>query len=394
MSCTSFRIAACGIAAILFALLVACSQGAATLGPAPAFTSGAPGTTGGSDDDDDWDDDGWDDDRDDDDGADDDDDSDSDDGGSGSDGSEPCVEGELGCPCTEAGKCDDGLMCTEGICLVCGACGECGDQVCNVNETCGDCPEDCGACPGCGDDNCDEDLESCRSCPEDCGPCDSCGDDVCAAPDDCFNCPQDCGECLPSCGDDVCEGDECETCPGDCAGCSDPCENAASGNGDYCGAGLGGDANLLYTCVGDTTAFTTACANGCAACPPGQADLCKAYGGQSDDEACGTEPECDETDASACGGDEMQCVDGSCQECASGWLNCNNVFTCECNGLCDGNACVECDYYAEPDGCGGGTNWCYQNECQSCSPGFANCDETWGCECEGSCDGDGNCVPS
>ncbi len=66
--------------------------------------------------------------------------------------------------------------------------------------------------------------------------------------------------------------------PGTDAG-ADPCAAASSGNGAYCGSSLGGDPNALYNCQGGVTATKTSCANGCAVMPPGQADQCAAAGG-------------------------------------------------------------------------------------------------------------------
>jgi hypothetical protein len=60
----------------------------------------------------------------------------------------------------------------------------------------------------------------------------------------------------------------------------DPCQNAGSGNGAYCGASLAsGDPNVLYNCQNLATASQTACVNGCQVNPPGVADACKPGGG-------------------------------------------------------------------------------------------------------------------
>jgi len=56
---------------------------------------------------------------------------------------------------------------------------------------------------------------------------------------------------------------------------SDPCANASSGDGAYCGASLGAGArDTLYQCRGRVTANATVCPYGCAVRPPGQPDVC------------------------------------------------------------------------------------------------------------------------
>lgn|GEM_PF-2199650 len=57
---------------------------------------------------------------------------------------------------------------------------------------------------------------------------------------------------------------------------ADPCARATFGNGAYCGAGIGGDAAVLYNCQGGRTASQARCERGCEAQPPGVADRCAA----------------------------------------------------------------------------------------------------------------------
>lgn len=74
---------------------------------------------------------------------------------------------------------------------------------------------------------------------------------------------------------------------------SDPCANANSGNGDYCGSTLaGGDANALYTCVDGKTGNKKDCQNGCQVNPPGVPDACASsdlcmYASAGDGPYCG-----------------------------------------------------------------------------------------------------------
>ena len=75
-----------------------------------------------------------------------------------------------------------------------------------------------------------------------------------------------------------------EVCPSGCqqnpAGTEDACKAATatcpSGNGKYCGASLGKDANTLYQCTNGATSVVEVCANGCQQNPAGTEDACKA----------------------------------------------------------------------------------------------------------------------
>lgn len=67
--------------------------------------------------------------------------------------------------------------------------------------------------------------------------------------------------------------------PDSCIPGGDPCANASSGNGLYCGSGIGGDPNKLYDCQNQTTASFTECNAGCQVMPPGVADACAPTGG-------------------------------------------------------------------------------------------------------------------
>jgi hypothetical protein len=59
----------------------------------------------------------------------------------------------------------------------------------------------------------------------------------------------------------------------------DPCVNASSGNGLYCGSSIQGDPSVLYNCQNMATAGTTACAAGCQIMPPGSPDACAPVNG-------------------------------------------------------------------------------------------------------------------
>ncbi len=64
-----------------------------------------------------------------------------------------------------------------------------------------------------------------------------------------------------------------------CNPSGDPCVNASSGNGLYCGGSINGDASVLYNCQNMATASSTACAAGCQVMPPGQPDACAPVNG-------------------------------------------------------------------------------------------------------------------
>ncbi len=66
-----------------------------------------------------------------------------------------------------------------------------------------------------------------------------------------------------------CEANACKQPP------QDPCGSAQSGNGLYCGGTLmGGDPGALYDCKDGGTANKQACSKGCKVNPPGIADAC------------------------------------------------------------------------------------------------------------------------
>ncbi len=67
--------------------------------------------------------------------------------------------------------------------------------------------------------------------------------------------------------------------PDSCKPEGDPCANAGSGNGLYCGGPIGGDPNVLYNCQNGSAASQTTCPAGCTVMPPGTPDACTPTGG-------------------------------------------------------------------------------------------------------------------
>mgnify|MGYP006976399105 CR=1 FL=1 len=90
-----------------------------------------------------------------------------------------------------------------------------------------------------------------------------------------------------------------DPCPAGCENnackqvAQDPCASAQSGNGKYCGGTLmGGDAGALYNCQNGGTADKQTCSNGCKVNPPGIADACNPEGDPCSGAASGDGPYC------------------------------------------------------------------------------------------------------
>lgn len=314
-------------------LLGATTNGSTTGWPPP--TSGDPGTS-----------DGWPDDDDDDDDPD-------------PETTGNCMPGMKGCECGPDEQCDEDLWCMGGLCLECSSCGACGDQSCDANESCETCAADCGSCPGCGDGECATD-EKCSTCPEDCDVCVGCGDGECGIGETCNSCEADCGTC-------------------------DVCSEATSGDGWYCGATLGTGSDTLYLCNGGQTVDSQACAHGCAQCDPGTPDVCR-DADETDEEACAECSYYDDPDG--CPSTDQWCstVQLACISCSNGFANCDQTMGCECQGYCDesGECQPHCSQNVEDD-CDSALQWCNVDQCQACPSGFVNCDGVDGCECDGYC---------
>jgi hypothetical protein len=100
-----------------------------------------------------------------------------------------------------------------------------------------------------------------------------------------------------------------------------------------------------------------------------------------------------------------ECIDGSgCYcECETYPIDCddNDICTndycyssgcyytdkcppdCDCDPATGECICPECSY--DEGGCNDITKWCWNGVCIDCSPGFFNCNDIDGCECEGGC---------
>lgn len=112
-----------------------------------------------------------------------------------------------------------------------------------------------------------------------------------------------------------CTDGKCDTPP------ADPCSGAQSGNGDYCGSGLpGGTPDALYTCANGSTATKVTCANGCIVEPPGTPDVCAPSGDPCANATSGNGKYC----GSTIGGDPAKLYDcqngvtGSASTCPNG----------------------------------------------------------------------------
>ncbi len=101
------------------------------------------------------------------------------------------------------------------------------------------------------------------------------------------------------------------------AGQEDQCKQVTcpSGNGLYCGAEVGGDANTLYDCANGTLTVAQACPSGCQANAAGTPDQCKSASCPSGNGLyCGSEVGADQSTL-------YQCTNGSLtvsQKCANG----------------------------------------------------------------------------
>ena len=169
--------------------------------------------------------------------------------------------------CGSPAECDDADLCTVGSCsagmctsepLVCppgescvaGSCDPvlCDDDgVCELGESCIECPGDCPSAPGaiCGNGICEAGSEDCASCPQDCngkqggkpsgrfccGGASGCGDARCFEAG--FACSEDPTPAV-CCGDGLCQGNELASgCEVDCG--PDPCgDGFCDANEDQC----------------------------------------------------------------------------------------------------------------------------------------------------------------
>lgn len=135
-------------------------------------------------------------------------------------GNNVCESGENCYDCPQDCKCMKGEYCSaeEKVCVK----PACGDGRCISGECSGGCTVDCFIEDCCGIEGCNTLIgEDCSSCPGDCGICPSthvCGNNVCESEENCYDCPKDCkcaeGEycsaeektCVkPVCGDGRCE---------------------------------------------------------------------------------------------------------------------------------------------------------------------------------------------
>ena len=238
------------------------------------------------------------------------------------------------------GECPAHYGCEEGTCIYIPWCG---DDGCNGEESCWNCPADCDAC--CGNGACEPGYEeSCLTCVADCacacgelcqqgsclftacegkecgadgcggscGTCDEdhhecldglcqyipwCGDEECNGDEQCDICPADCGLC---CGDGWCtaeDGEDCDTCPSDCACfvCGETCEEgvcvftACDGmdcGDDTCG-GFCGTCGPSEIC--DESTYVCAsipdCTNGMCRVPAGEFEMGCDWGACNDDQS-------------------------------------------------------------------------------------------------------------
>ncbi len=296
------------------------------------------------------------------------------------------------------GQCPAGSVCSSGACLPRACAGGCDGRECGCNGLCGLCPADreCGEdgrcrIPGsrCGDGHCLDD-EACDLCPSDCG---------CPAGELCNPSNGECSRCVPQCspewecGSDGCGG-TCRVCDGRCddrrcVPCDRRCAGRACGDDGcegVCGECAAGAACEAGVCV---VAPTPDCAGRicgddgigglcgeCAVNERCQAGRCAQTPTECGDRIC----EGDETCRSCrfdCG---VCCGNGVCQpELGEGCVSCPRDCACDphercrealdrcvvvCEPQCAGRECG-------PDGCGG--------SCATCPAPLACDDEAGRC---------------
>ncbi|HIA05093.1 MAG TPA: hypothetical protein EYN66_24885, partial [Myxococcales bacterium] len=308
--------------------------------------------------------------------------------------------------------------------------GACGDNTCDADETCLDCPADCPDC--CGDGECSYLTESCRDCDVDCGTCQGLAGKSCKATNMCGQSAQDCycdylcfqkGDCCLdiclhcakicvtynfTCGDGVCGVDEtCESCPTDCPcpTCGDDkcdyvagedCANCSVDCGDCCGNGV---------CEPEYGEICGMCKNDCA-CPSCGNGVCEPTLGE-DNLSC--PPDC----PVVCGDKKCNLLYESCSTCpgdcdpCAGTVKVNIITNLpSCEGLCGknnaecwcdtnchlyGDCCPDiCDHCKMMPNCNSqcGDGICSADEdCTSCDPANPEC--KWCPVC-----GDGVCHPA
>ena len=268
---------------------------------------------------------------------------------------EDCSTCPADCACTGCGE-----TCAAGNCVFTACDGvECGDDGCGGScGTCSVCGETCvngscefTACVGkdCGDDGCGG---SCGTCEEhylcEQGTCvyqPWCGDNACDPDEFCWNCPSDCGSC---CGNGLCEPEyqeTCQTCVFDCAcGCGEECQqgtciytacDALECGDDGCGGNCG-TCEEHYSCADGKCVYVPWC---------GDEDC-------NGNETCNTCP----LDCGICCGDG-ECTPEYNEDCSSCQIDCGCACGEECqDGTCVFTACdgLECG----DDGCGGSCGVC------------------------------------
>ncbi|MCB9557961.1 MAG: hypothetical protein H6707_17745 [Deltaproteobacteria bacterium] len=228
---------------------------------------------------------------------------------------------------------DQGCECTSPSCA--GA--KCGETPCKTGDKCGD--------PSL---YCDTTTKTCKRCEDLSAGTLNCTD----APDKC-----DCG------AGGTCNNGKCETNVPPCS----PTDTKA--------------------CLGLTLLYCDSTSKACESCPFLSAD-CNRLGsdgcecaGSCNGTGCNPWP-C--TTLGGCNSESQTCVNGKCQPCALGKLNCDNNLTCECgvgsgNGdICDGTKCVD-----SPCRTATGikdTEYCVWTattlKTNPCPTGFLNCNKT------------------
>jgi hypothetical protein len=217
-------------------------------------------------------------------------------------------------------------------------------------------------------------ADVCNVCIESGQPCDDEDDECCSG----LSCQNDtCQPCIQNAVAWTVPGNN--TCSDDSDCCSDDCQDAGTGNQDYCGC-VPNSANADNSndcCSGSRfNSQTCQCADN-GDCAPGQ--VCNTDGSPNQCQDCpNTGEDCGDSD-DCCDG--LSCQSGTCQPCLGQGVECTS------DGQCCSQSGDACNHRLGGGAPGGATQYC------NCNPLNALCNGNGDC-CDGLyCDDNGQCAP-
>jgi hypothetical protein len=251
--------------------------------------------------------------------------------------------------CTADTDCNDGVVCTDEMCVD-GWCAHpnntqaCDDgNACTANDICangiclGDPPPACDDGDACTANNCNPATGACENPAAICNDGNSCTDDSCNSATGCVftandgNTCSDNSVCTPSdlCQNGLCVGQNPTTCTPDANTCTTEACDPATG-------ACGSTPNTIPCDDGNPCTTADTCGGGrCNGGPPLDCDdnnLCSA-------DSCSPAVRCIHTDTAAACEDNNPCTDDGCDP-ASGCFNTGNAAACDDGDVCtNGDAC-------------------------------------------------------